>query len=116
MIPRYAVPGLVRTKAIYMSDMIAKLAGEFSKEKNVTQREIMEAVFNTGGRFFCVVTNVVFLQGNNSKEPSPCVKYSKEPSPCVNYYFCCINSTKGAVFRYIKKPQTRMKSRVQSLS
>lgn len=41
--PRYAVPGLVRTKAIYMSDMIAKLAGEFSKEKNVTQREIMEA-------------------------------------------------------------------------
>jgi hypothetical protein len=42
-IPRYAVPGLVRTKAIYMSDMIARLAGEFSKEKNVTQREIMEA-------------------------------------------------------------------------
>ena len=42
-IPRYALPGLVRTKAIYMSDMIAKLAGEFSREKNVTQREIMEA-------------------------------------------------------------------------
>lgn len=42
-IPRYAVPGLVRTKAIYMSDMIAKLTGEFSKEKNVTQREIVEA-------------------------------------------------------------------------
>jgi hypothetical protein len=42
-IPRYALPGLVRTKAIYMSDMVAKLAGEFSREKNVTQREIMEA-------------------------------------------------------------------------
>nr|DAL96932.1 MAG TPA: hypothetical protein [Caudoviricetes sp.] len=42
-IPRYAVPGLVRTKAIYMSDMIARLAAEFSKEKNITQREIMEA-------------------------------------------------------------------------
>jgi hypothetical protein len=42
-IPRYAVPGLVRTKAIYMSDMIARLAAEFSREKNVTQREIMEA-------------------------------------------------------------------------
>jgi hypothetical protein len=42
-IPKYAVPGLVRTKAIYMSDMVAKLAGEFSREKNVTQREIMEA-------------------------------------------------------------------------
>ena len=42
-IPRYAVPGLVRTKAIYMSDMVAKLAAEFSREKNLTQREIMEA-------------------------------------------------------------------------
>lgn len=41
-IPRYVVPGLVRTKAIYMSDMVAKLTAEFSKEKNVTQREIME--------------------------------------------------------------------------
>lgn len=41
-IPRYVVPGLVRTKAIYMSDMVAKLAGEFSKEKNITQREIVE--------------------------------------------------------------------------
>jgi prenyltransferase beta subunit len=41
-IPRYAVPGLVRTKAIYMSDMIAKLTGEFSKEKNITQREVVE--------------------------------------------------------------------------
>ena len=39
-IPRYALPGLVRTKAIYMSDMIAKLTGEFGREKNVTQREI----------------------------------------------------------------------------
>jgi hypothetical protein len=42
-IPRYAVPGLVRTKAIYMSDMVGKLTGEFSREKNVTQREIVEA-------------------------------------------------------------------------
>ena len=41
-IPRYVVPGLVRTKAIYMSDMVAKLTAEFSKEKNITQREVME--------------------------------------------------------------------------
>lgn len=41
-IPRYVVPGLIRTKSLYMSDMIAKLIGEFSKEKNVTQREVME--------------------------------------------------------------------------
>ena len=39
-IPRYVVPGLVRTKAIYMSDMVAKLTAEFSKEKNITQREV----------------------------------------------------------------------------
>ena len=42
-IPRYVVPGMVKTKAIYMSDMVSKLAGEFSKEKNITQREVVEA-------------------------------------------------------------------------
>ena len=42
IIPRYAVPGEVRTKAIYMSDVIAKLAGEFSREKKVALREVME--------------------------------------------------------------------------
>ncbi len=42
-IPRYAVPGLTRTKAIYMSDMVANLTAEFSHEKNITQREIVEA-------------------------------------------------------------------------
>ena len=41
-IPRYVVPGLVKTKAICMSNMVSKLAGEFSKEKNITQREIVE--------------------------------------------------------------------------
>jgi hypothetical protein len=35
-------PGQVRTKAIYMSNTIAKLAGEFSKEKNIAQREVVE--------------------------------------------------------------------------
>ena len=41
-LPRYIVPGLVRTKAIYMSDMVAKLTAEFSKENNVTQRDVVE--------------------------------------------------------------------------
>ena len=41
-IPRYAVPGVVRTKAIYMSSMVANLTSEFSKEKNLTQREVIE--------------------------------------------------------------------------
>jgi hypothetical protein len=42
IIPRYALPGEVGTKAIYMSKVIAKLAGEFSKEKNVALKEVME--------------------------------------------------------------------------
>ncbi|MGI6584669.1 MAG: hypothetical protein ACOX3L_01725 [Lutisporaceae bacterium] len=42
-IPRYAIPGMARTKAIYMSDKVANVMGEFSREKNVTQREIVEA-------------------------------------------------------------------------
>ncbi len=42
IIPRYAVPGEVRTKAIYMSHVIAKLAGEFSKEKKIALKEVME--------------------------------------------------------------------------
>lgn len=41
-IPRYAIPGLAKTKAIYMSDKVADVMGEFSREKNVTQREIVE--------------------------------------------------------------------------
>ena len=44
IIPRYALPGEVRTKAIYMSEVIAKLAGEFSKEKKVALKEVMEGV------------------------------------------------------------------------
>ena len=40
--PRYVVPGITRTKAIYMSDMVARLIAEFSQEKNITQREIAE--------------------------------------------------------------------------
>ena len=42
IIPRYTIPGEVKTKAIYMSDMVAKLAVEFCKEKNLSQREVME--------------------------------------------------------------------------
>ncbi len=41
-IPRYAIPGMAKTKAIYMSDKVADVMGEFSREKNVTQREIVE--------------------------------------------------------------------------
>ena len=42
IIPRYALPGEVRTKAIYMSEVIAKRAREFSKEKKEALKEVME--------------------------------------------------------------------------
>jgi len=42
MIPKYAIPGHSRSKAVYMSDKLANTVGDFSKEKNVTQREIIE--------------------------------------------------------------------------
>ena len=42
IIPRYAIPGQVKTKAIYMSDMVARLAVEFCKGRNLSQREVME--------------------------------------------------------------------------
>jgi hypothetical protein len=41
-LPRYAIPGTTRTKGIYMSDFLARLLGEFSESKNVSQREIVE--------------------------------------------------------------------------
>lgn len=31
-----------RTKAIYMSEVIVKVAGEFSKEKKIALKEVME--------------------------------------------------------------------------
>ena len=55
-IPRYAIPGMARTKAIYMSDKVANVMGEFIREKNVTQREKVEAVF------------VEYLQKNGFKQ------------------------------------------------
>lgn len=43
IIPKFAVPGVPRTKSIYMSDILCRLLKEFSEEKNVTVREIVEA-------------------------------------------------------------------------
>lgn len=42
-IPKYAVPGVPKTKSIYMSDLLARLVAEFSESKNLSQREIVEA-------------------------------------------------------------------------
>ena len=36
--------GEIRTKAIYMNEVIAKLVGEFGKEKKIALREAMEGV------------------------------------------------------------------------
>ena len=42
-IPHFAVPGTTKTKSVYMADNLAALVTEFSKVKNVSQREIFEA-------------------------------------------------------------------------
>lgn len=42
-IPKYAIPGVPKTKSIYMSDLLARLVAEFSDTKNLSQREIVEA-------------------------------------------------------------------------
>lgn len=42
-VPRYTVPGITRTKSIYMSDLLSRLLLEFSQCKNISQREIVEA-------------------------------------------------------------------------
>lgn len=41
-VKRYTVPGLVRTKAVYMSHNLAKLAKDFSQANNLSQREVYE--------------------------------------------------------------------------
>ena len=41
-IPKYAVPGIPKTKSIYMSDLLARLVTEFSESKNLSQREVVE--------------------------------------------------------------------------
>lgn len=42
VIPRYIVPGIATTKTTHMMNTIVQLALDFSREKNITQREIFE--------------------------------------------------------------------------
>lgn len=42
VIPRYVVPGIGTTKTIHMMNTIIQLVSDFSREKNITQREIFE--------------------------------------------------------------------------
>ena len=42
-IPKYTVPGVPKTKSIYMSDLLSQLVSEFSEMKHLSQREIVES-------------------------------------------------------------------------
>jgi hypothetical protein len=42
IIPRYVVPGIATTKTIHMMNTIVQLVLDFSREKNITQREVIE--------------------------------------------------------------------------
>lgn len=40
--PSYAVPGVSKNKSIYMSDLLGRLLEDFSKTKNISQKEIVQ--------------------------------------------------------------------------
>lgn len=42
IIPRYAVPGIFVTKSVHMTNQLDQLVRDFSKEKNISQRELFE--------------------------------------------------------------------------
>ncbi len=42
VIPKYAVPGIPKTKSIYMSDLLSRLMSEFCTSKNLSQRDVVE--------------------------------------------------------------------------
>lgn len=42
IIPRYAVPGVFVTKSVHMTSHLDQLVRDFSKEKNISQRELFE--------------------------------------------------------------------------
>ncbi|RIV17886.1 hypothetical protein D2Q93_14780 [Alicyclobacillaceae bacterium I2511] len=41
-IPRYGIPGILTTKSIHMSHLLDRLSREFSREKNISQRDLFE--------------------------------------------------------------------------
>lgn len=40
--PRYVVPGVLTTKSVHMSHLLDKLSREYSREKNISQRDLFE--------------------------------------------------------------------------
>jgi hypothetical protein len=41
-IPRFIVPGVAKTKTVQMMNTIEQLVVDFSREKNISQRELFE--------------------------------------------------------------------------
>jgi hypothetical protein len=41
-VPRYVIPGIPVTKSVHMMSPLDRLVRDFSKEKNISQREIFE--------------------------------------------------------------------------
>lgn len=42
-IPRYTIPGIATTKSIHMMSSLVNLARDFSREKNISQRDLFES-------------------------------------------------------------------------
>ena len=41
-VPRYVVPGIAKTKTVQMMSNLEQLVVDFSREKNISQREVFE--------------------------------------------------------------------------
>ncbi len=64
-LPRYTVPGITRTKSFYMSDLLSQLLYEFSRCKNISQKEIIEAAIIEFLRKYSFKKQVDELLGRN---------------------------------------------------
>ena len=59
-IPRYALPGVVVTKSVHMVNPLDMMVRDFSREKNVPQRDIFAAALLEFFRKYGNIINVLW--------------------------------------------------------
>ena len=63
-IPRYIVPGVAKTKTVHMMNTLEQLVVDFSREKNISQRELFEVALIEFFRKYGYEQEVERLLGN----------------------------------------------------
>ena len=64
-IPRYALPGVVVTKSVHMVNPLDMMVRDFSREKNVSQRDIFAAALLEFFRKYGNIINVLWHNYSN---------------------------------------------------